>query len=438
LNAVRGAQLFQSESAVSSGSLIADGPIASLPTGEVKLAVGTEFRREQVMRSGRTHVSFDRTIESTFAELAVPLVGNPLDARAVPRLELSLAARYERYSDFGSTSNPKIGLRWAPSNAIKLRTSWGTSFRAPKLRDVYDPSSNSVSLDLMSDPHSLAGSSIVLTLLGNNRELKEETASTWTAGFDLAPPMIEGLTLSATYYSIDYDNRILVPGMPAPMDILRNEDQWSSVINRSPTQEQINAACDSPYFVGIAGDCRSAAVAAIADLRVTNIAATKVSGVDLKIDYSRRTSLGQIGFGLDGGYVLEFKEAVSSTAPMDDILNSVGNPLTFRARGTAEWHQREWGEQGFGVGMTLEHFNGYSSALNGASYRRVGSLSTVDLLLSYRTAAGMGAFDSMEIGLNAANVFNESPPFVDTETGYDTANADPYGRVVSFSVQKSW
>ena len=36
------------------------------------------------------------------------------------------------------------------------------------------------------------------------------------------------------------------------------------------------------------------------------------------------------------------------------------------------------------------------------------------------------------------NVFNHAPPFVNREAGYDVQNADPYGRVISFSVQKTW
>jgi hypothetical protein len=40
--------------------------------------------------------------------------------------------------------------------------------------------------------------------------------------------------------------------------------------------------------------------------------------------------------------------------------------------------------------------------------------------------------------LNATNVFDKAPPFVDREDGYDTRNMDPYGRVVSFSISKKW
>ena len=44
----------------------------------------------------------------------------------------------------------------------------------------------------------------------------------------------------------------------------------------------------------------------------------------------------------------------------------------------------------------------------------------------------------MEFALNAVNVFNQSPPFVDSMYGYDVVNSQPLGRVLSLSVRKKW
>ena len=51
-------------------------------------------------------------------------------------LELNLAARYDDYSDFGNTTNPKISARWAPIESLAFRASWGTGFRAPSLAQI--------------------------------------------------------------------------------------------------------------------------------------------------------------------------------------------------------------------------------------------------------------------------------------------------------------
>ncbi len=390
------------------------------------------------MRQISVRGNYGREVESAFAELAVPILGQAGDPYATPRLELSLAGRYERYSDFGSSSDPKIGLRWAPTDAVKLRTSWGTSFKAPKLVNVYDLTNNHVGLTSLRDPTSAAGSSVVLAIEGNNPELKQETASTWTAGIDLAPPMLSGLKMSLTYYAIDYQNRILVPGPASPTDILLQEQQWSSAIQRRPSQADIDAAClGSPLFNTTLNQCRSAPVAALIDLRVRNMAATSVRGVDMKLEHSARTRFGQFDLGLDGGYVFSFKQATSSTAGLVDVVNTVGNPLAFRMRATSEWYQRGWDRPGFGVSAAIDRFGGYQDP-DSSLRTYVRPFTTLDMRLSYRTTYGNGPFDGVELGLNAANLFNVSPPFVDDELGYDAANAQPYGRVLSLTMQKNW
>ncbi len=88
---------------------------------------------------------------------------------------------------------------------MKLRASWGRSFRAPTLDNLYDTSANAAVSLVLSDPQSPTGRSLVLVEQGDNPNLTEETAKTWTAGFDLAPPYLSGSTFSLTYYSINYD-----------------------------------------------------------------------------------------------------------------------------------------------------------------------------------------------------------------------------------------
>jgi iron complex outermembrane recepter protein len=65
-----------------------------------------------------------RDAAAAFAELAVPLVASQ-PGSTVDRLALSLAGRYDRYSDVGSTFNPKVGVSWRPLRALGLRGNWG-------------------------------------------------------------------------------------------------------------------------------------------------------------------------------------------------------------------------------------------------------------------------------------------------------------------------
>ena len=64
---------------------------------------------------------------------------------------------------------------------------------------------------------------------------------------------------------------------------------------------------------------------------------------------SLKTRFGRFNLGLDGGYIFRFDQAVSNTSPMVNIVDTVGNPLSLRMRGTAEWYQRDWDQPGFGV-----------------------------------------------------------------------------------------
>jgi iron complex outermembrane recepter protein len=162
-----------------------------------------------------------------------------------------------------------------------------------------------------------------------------------------------------------------------------------------------------------------------------------VRGLDLKIDHSFTTRLGAFALGLNGGYVLDFRQAASTTSPLSSVLDTVGNPIALRIRGTADWYQHGVDRPGFGASLTVDRFGGYEDS-DGASFLAVSALTTVDLRTGYRTSAGNGALDDLEFSLNASNLFDQAPPFVDSAAGYDMINAQPYGRVISFSVQKRW
>src|SRR4029453_13909469 len=68
-----------------------------------------------------------RTGGAAYAELALPLA---------PTLEATLAARWDHYSDFGSTVNPKAGLKWKVASGVALRATYATPFRAPPLSET--------------------------------------------------------------------------------------------------------------------------------------------------------------------------------------------------------------------------------------------------------------------------------------------------------------
>ena len=84
-----------------------------------------------------------RTSYAAFAELAIPVVKD---------LDITIAARYDHYSDFGSTFNPKLGLRYQPIKEVLLRGSYNTGFRAPTLYEINQPRSLTFTTDSYDDP----------------------------------------------------------------------------------------------------------------------------------------------------------------------------------------------------------------------------------------------------------------------------------------------
>ena len=138
--------LHSAEGTTSLVNAYASRDLATLDAGPLALALGAEARREHLANdwvpaliSGNSFinenpasVSGSRNVLALFAELNVPIVR---------RLEAQLAVRFDDYSDFGSTTNPKVALRWQPTASLLLRGSWGTGFRAPPLYDLYAPRS---------------------------------------------------------------------------------------------------------------------------------------------------------------------------------------------------------------------------------------------------------------------------------------------------------
>ncbi|MGH8202106.1 MAG: TonB-dependent receptor domain-containing protein [Steroidobacteraceae bacterium] len=426
--------------------LVADGSLFAMPAGDAKLAVGVERREEGLLHDVPSPLdpteetipqSYSRHIGSLFSQLVLPLLGDRDNPRAVPRLELNVAGRYEHYSDFGGTFNPTFRIQWIPMQPLKLRASWGRSFRAPTLDSLYDTSANVAGSVVLPDPQSPSGRSLVLVQEGSNPNLQEETAKTWTAGFDLAPPFLTGSTFSLTYYSIDYNNRIAQPGADNPFAILADEVEWAAVIARNPTQAQIQAVCGSPYYQQSVSQCLASSPAAIIDGQLANLSSTRTTGVDAEAHDSLSGPLGTVTLDLTGNYVFKFDQSVTNTSPATDIVNTVANPPALRLRGTVGWSSRGPQQPGPTIEAAVNYTGGYKNP-GSALLPDVSPWATVDLRAAYRTRGDIGWPSDMEFSLNATNLLNRDPPFVDDQQGYDLFNVQALGRVLSVDIRKRW
>jgi outer membrane receptor protein involved in Fe transport len=418
-----------------SANVIADGPLINWRAGEIRLAVGGEFRHEHStgLNVADGPENRGRLIRSGFFELAVPIVA-PRAGATADRLDLSLAGRHESYSDAGSTFNPKVGFSWRPLGLVKVRGNWGTSFRAPPFFWSNRDQLGDTAIADVADPRSPTGYSRALQLFGPRPDLKPETARAWTAGVDLTPSAIQNLSISLTYFDIDYQGKIHNPG-PLAAIFLTQEAQYGSLITRNPTQAQIDAACIKPPLRG--GDCNQP-IAAILDNRFRNLATLKTRGVDVALEYFLDTAWGKVSSSLNGTYTVDQKQQITPTAPVFDLVDTVGNPLSLRLVGNLAWSLRGWTAQ-----TTVNHAGAYRDP-GSVPTRKVESWTTVDVNIGYRVGGGSGWLANTQSNLGIINAFDQRPPFVnrfDPTTGtlgYDPANATLLGRGISLQIVKRW
>ncbi|MDB5670272.1 MAG: TonB-dependent receptor, partial [Alphaproteobacteria bacterium] len=222
-----------------------DGSLFRLPGGNVRLAVGGEYRKEYTFTDLTTGSSLARTsvadagtrnVKAVFGELFVPVFGADNARPGLEQLSLSVAGRYERYSDFGGTTNPKFGITYKPVAGVTFRGSYGTSFRAPTFTEVSTIAGGAgLYYDTLPGP---SGNLTGIGIAGGNPGLKPETAKTWSAGVEIAPKVTPGLRATLTYFDINYTNQIqALRGTPG---ILTNP-LYTSFVTFNPSAAQVQA-----------------------------------------------------------------------------------------------------------------------------------------------------------------------------------------------------
>lgn len=222
------------------------GGLFELPAGEVKLGAGVEARYESLdyrpselwssglLSSMKTPIDDkSRNVREVYGELLLPLLA---DLPLVKSLELETALRTAAYStqsaDFTSW---KTGLNWAINDSLRFRSVYSKAVRAPQLGEMYlgtsigysgltDPcdtneidggpsdgrrKANCAALGIDEGWDSNLKSQRGKVISEGNDTLKEEEATTFTAGLVFIPSFIEGLNLSLDYYDIDLEDMIV-------------------------------------------------------------------------------------------------------------------------------------------------------------------------------------------------------------------------------------
>ena len=421
-----------------------DGTLMETQAGDMGVAIGFQYREESLQETFIGGVDLDRDIIAAYGEANIPLFGGSNTRPGLNEVILNAAIRYDDYSDFGSTTNPRIGPFWSPVEGLGFRTSYSTSFRAPTLIEL-DPTVLQSITALFPDPQAPAGLTQGLVAYGfggPQSELGPEESTNRTVGLDYAPTFISGLIASVTYFDIDYVDRIGALSVPFFQSF--SDPIAAAFIDRAPdTQFVTDLVAASAFFFDLGGFPLED-TEAFADFRSTNLASTRVRGMDASVIYVTETDSGQFTYSIDGSYVLEFENLAASGGVPEDIVDTIYNPVGLRLRGGLSYAQANWNDNLF-----VNYTDGYLDDQIDQGFPRnsgVPSWTTVDFNLRYETDESVGGFlRGIQLSLNVQNLLDKAPPFVttaesstETQIGFDPENAGPLNRFVSIQFVKMW
>ena len=422
-------------------NLKADGEIFELPAGPMRLALGGQLRRETLKTGGESFVTGEapssvtardvsRDVRSVFAELNTPLFG-PANARpGLQRLEVSLAGRFESYQDAGSSADPKVGVIWSPLEEVAFKASWGTSFRAPSLPELNDPYRIAPTFLPRGNDRILS-----LILIGGNPDLEPETATSWTTGVEFAPSRWPGLRLNATLFETRFKDRIGQPALDSLLTVLTAPELAPFRTFVSPATSSSDLALVEALLADPGALAPTlfdpTAYGAIAEARYVNTGELKVRGLDVTASYSGQIGEDRLDLQANLSWLMDYARNVTPLSTPVDLAGQAGYPSDLRARVSATWTR--------GIAATTVSLNHVGDSRDDTG-RRIDSWTTADLQLRLQPDVQAGIWSGLSLSFTVQNLFDSDPPFYDSPLaiGYDPANADPLGRVISVQLTKAW
>jgi iron complex outermembrane receptor protein len=474
-------------------SLKFDGSLFAMPGGEAKAAVGAEFLRyqlsQQVIRarntgpnsqnSGTTFLGYGRNVTSGYAELLLPIFGEGNATAFAKRFDISLSGRFDKYSDFGNTTNPKLAFTWSVNNSVSLRGNYAKSFTAPALtsrgnadgitaESSYTPNalSNFVIPNTYPNAIGLPGCTALtptctlgpsngtvpgIQINGGNKNLKPEKGTSWSVGLDLTPTAVDGLGIHLTYWNAKYEGMITAAsasfaiGSPGLQNNLR---LFPGNGGLGATQTEIAAAT-----AGLAaGGVLPSNVYYIFSFQQANALNLNAAGLDFDIGYKFRTGANTTwSADLTGSRKLKMDQQFGVGGEWFSVLNTAGINTTFPSVATSMRLNLGLKSGDFKVNLFTNYSGAYTNRngsapftlVRSATFAPIGGGQAVDSLMTFDVHASYslpdsGVLSKAELNFDISNLTDKQPPFFNVAQGYDGFGGNPIGRVFTIGLSKKW
>ncbi|MEO7431051.1 MAG: TonB-dependent receptor [Dokdonella sp.] len=429
------------------------GNLFQLPAGSLDIAAGYEHRKLQgsytpdsVVTAGDSNgvpsgpTSGGYSVNEYYVELNAPLLA---DLAFAKHLDLSVASRYSDYSNFGNTTNNKLGLRWQLFDDLTLRGTVADGFRAPSIGELFstfsrfdatlnDPCSGNVTANCTTlgvPPGFTQNNPQISIITGGSQNLKPEESRSTTLGGVYSPSWADNtswsqkLDFELTYYRIKVANAIQAPA----------------------AQTQLNrcvATLDPLLCAGITRAANGSINGFTNTLR--NLGRLDTNGYDFGIAWqSPDTGIGHFGANWQNTYTNKYSAVATDTGLAEPA--AVGREVAdggiprIRSTLTGSWTLADWsaswtmrylsklredcgGAAGFGICSEPDNLG--SGRTNGTHV--LGATTFHDVRLTWTLPVQY----KMSISGGINNVFAKDPPVClsCSLNGYDASNYDLPGR----------
>ena len=429
----------------------------NMRNGPVMLALGIEARKEEmdIVSDPRTvageflgvassTVNADRNVWSVFGEVQVPILKN---------LEAQLAARHDRYSDFGSSTTPKVGLKWNASNQLAVRSTYARGFRAPSLFQIATGDVQSFNAGIV-DPIRCPNGALpqapgaepedcnrtISSLIRANPNLKPEKSSSNTLGFIWAPSSNYSLSIDRWYVH----RTSFIDRYSSPFVITQNflgNPLFANAVIRDPNP--------ASWLPGIpnSGPIQSTI------RRFDNFGGTAVRGYDLDAQVKfPMGAMGRLSVDANATYYDKLLWKLGTDVP---YISGLGNFYIFEAprfRGsvTGTWETGAWSlltrynyTAGWDYGEPTQLVGGVTSTGPFQCYLGATSLTLaflgrchVEAFETWDVGASWTGIKNLKVGVLVRNVTNKAAPYDPNQPtlGFNPTFANPYGRYMQLSV----